>query len=139
MNTNTTSTLDYLNQQLIQAIELAKVAGTNTAGFVREQVPDVLHQLIVFKIVQHSLVSLAWLAVVVLLSILVRKLYKFDADGRSTKTHEEGLGYGIGAVFSLVIIALMGMVILPELINLAKAVVAPKIYLLEYARDLIKK
>jgi hypothetical protein len=134
MNTNSVGTLDYLNRQLIDAIELAKSTGTNAVDFVKEQAPDVVNQLILWEIWFHGLWVVVGLILLLVGAVFSVKLWKKFSV---TRYPNDGAYFGFG--FVATIVAVGGAVLL--FVNtplMLKPIVAPKVWLIEYVANLIK-
>lgn len=120
-----------LNEALAGAIEAVKATGT----FVVEQAPDVIRQLLLYNTAMLS----AWvgLGIVLLIAagVIVRKALKWEATLYGA---DSGVGYAVaifgggGTAFAACLL------IFTNIAELVKIVLAPKIWLLEYAASLVK-
>lgn len=129
-----TNTLDYLNRSLIDAIELAKVTGTNAVDFVKEQAPDIVNQLIVWEITVNALAIAIFLLGSCIMVAIARCAWK--------RLLAAGPKWNEAQAVPLVISTLVALVLLGRALSyipaLLKPIVAPKVWLLEYAADLLK-
>lgn len=139
-----------MNEQLQQALTaiLNKTMSGVDAGvnFLSAEIPDVIHQLLLWKMVESLLIFIGGLILLVICSVFVYKQtrrvktgegtygsYKanfvFDSDGDHPgiigviSVAVFGLGFGIGGICNL---------------NWLQIWIAPKIYLIEYAASLAK-
>lgn len=127
-----TNTLDYLNQSLIDAIELAKSTGTNAVDFVKEQAPDVVNQLIAWEIASNAI----WVAVGLLgLAVSVWVFRKGCKQWGDDDKIESSTGCVVGGLFA---IAGSAILFCTHIEGLIKPIIAPKVWLIEYAANLLK-
>jgi len=130
MNTNTVA---YLEQSLIDAINLAKVTGTNVVSVLSREVPDITEQLVKYNLLKLSIQTCLYFLAAVALLCLTKYLFK--------RIKECGEGDGVEYMIAIVGsgIALLLLIFgIGELLNLLKLVTAPKLWLLEYAAKLLK-
>lgn len=124
MNPETT---EILNLALRKAIDVA----SKTGEFVVEQTPDVVQQLIVFNTAAYATKLAIGVTITGALGWLIKKIIKhiddFEEFGIVT-TFASGVGIVLMLMFSVI----------PNLFNLMKITLAPKVWLLEYAASLIK-
>jgi hypothetical protein len=131
-----------LEETLVSLIDNATAA----ANFVVEEVPDVIHQLLVWKMAESladciipSLVLAAFLAVSKKLFDLVKSRYKLDPNDR-----DEFMGVHCAISIPWIIISAAWSVINIAVVFIwfnfdwLKIWLAPKVYLIEYAADLVK-
>ena len=118
------------SDKAIAAVLNRALEGANAAGdFLKEQLPDVLQQLLLWNIWKHSLVVALCPTVIVLSVLLIRKAWKEDWD--------EPIWVPITFI-CLFACAICPLVMLGSLFEIVQIVVAPKIWLLEYAANLLK-
>ena len=131
--TNTIQTLDASLQSLITTV----VAGAEKAGgFVAEEVPIVIDQLLAWKFTM----SLLGFTLGVILLLPIYPLAKFALKGWMDE-HENAATNGIAAVIgsvATVSFAVFSPVLLVVNLDWLQIAIAPKLYLLEYAANLIK-
>lgn len=123
-----------MNEQLQTA--LAEMLGKANSGidagatFLQAQLPDVIHQLLVWK----ATVSIIWfsLAVIALLGGLVL-LYKWCWSSDSLDSDDKAFMTMICSIPGLII-----SIVIAENLEWLQILIAPKIYLIEYAVSLAK-
>lgn len=124
---------EELQKKLVELINGAQAAGTEAFLFTKEQVPDVIQQLLRWKFAEAVILVLISLAVVVFCIYAGRLAWK--ADGEKYMDDGHCFVFSVSAIVGS-ILSFIGM------LNLMTAVqiwLAPKVYLLEYAASLIKK
>jgi len=117
------STKDIVNSFLTELLEFSKDAG----AFAKEQVPLVLQEYIAWGIAS----SIVWL-----LPFLVMLFFSVRVWKWAVRVAEDSDGFSIVAAFLYSIIMLPGLII--NLLDLTKAIVAPRVYLIETLSDLIR-
>lgn len=140
---------EQLQQALAQVIEKATDGLQSGVSFLSAELPDVIHQLLMWKMVESLVMCIAGITLV---SVMTYILIKYsgvgaklnDSDSR-WRTHQITLTHGadggiapwIPATITVPVIAALGCA---ELINLdwLKIWLAPKVYLIEYAASLVK-
>ncbi len=115
-----------INEALAGAIEAAK----KTGNFVIEQAPDLIQQLVLYKTWEYSLIiaiSLGWfITSYFLIKWAIKKIE--DTDGGT-----------LAVIIVAIILDLVSIIaFFNTLFDLVKIVVAPKVWLLEYAAMLLK-
>ncbi len=122
------STVNIVNQMLSSLI-----SSTATAKeFLIAQIPDVLHQLLVWKFTSSLLVFLIGVGLLVLLYPIVKTLKKEMEKGYEAS---EGLCAGLFVIGTLSFC--IGVLIISLSTEWLQIWIAPKVYLLEYARRLV--
>ncbi len=121
-----TATDELVNQALLSAIEAVK----STGNFVLEQAPDVIRQLILYKTAVLSLSTVGAIAAVIAAVIYVRRLW------RAWKGDED-MEF-LAALVTVFGVGLPGLWLALSTVSLLKILIAPKVWLLEYAAELIK-
>ena len=118
------------SDKAIAAVLNRALEGANAAGdFLKEKLPDVLQQLLLWNIWKHSLVVALYLTVMVLSVLLIRKAWKENWD-EAVAAFVTFVGIFACVIFSLIMIS--------SLFELVQLLVAPKVWLLEYAANLLK-
>lgn len=139
---------DQMQNALAQLIEKANSGIDASVGFLSQEIPDVIHQLIVYKIFESS-ISAVISAVIAAISFFV--VFKFIVDynkaesgGQSNWAHD-GSRYNPATMigcFSFVVCGMSFFVFSLVFVNrafyAAKIYFAPKIWLIEYASSLAK-
>lgn len=120
---------DKAQQVLVTLLEKA-VAGIDAAvSFSQAQIPDVINQLLVYKVWDYGLTISLYLAVIVTCIWIFKK---------SKKSFEENNEVGLlGMIVSLILAVMLGLVAFSEAKDLIMLIVAPKLYLIQYAADLM--
>lgn len=120
-----------LNEALAGAIDAVKTTG----NFVVEQAPDLIRQLLLYNTVMLSAWVLLGVVVLIATGLIVRKAWKWE---KTLRGGDSGVGLALGGI-SFVIGGILGCtLIFGHISELIKIVLAPKIWLLEYAASLVK-
>ena len=117
---------DQLKDAAAQVILAALHSAESTGAWLKGQIPDVLHQLIAYNLVIDSVclgLSIAVIVAGLWASIKYRRRIIKDADGLPY------MGWVL-AVFPVLSICICG----PDLLEI---LIAPKVWILEYARHLL--
>lgn len=121
-----------INTILTEAMAVAEATGE----FLVDQVPDVVEQLLVW----HLTVSLIGMCLFILIHVISVKLivkhmkdWFFDLDGP-----DRGLISTMGGSMYAIYMTVTALILSPSL-DWLKIWIAPKLYLLEYAADLVSK
>jgi hypothetical protein len=129
-------TENLINQALAGAIENAVQA----KDFVLSEAPEVLEQLILFKTVEHCFFCVFGIALVATFFFLIKPFIKACNDVDDAPYDKEGLFilksilYGVFGIISIII----GLILFSNnLVPAMKVIFAPKIYLIEYAAQLM--
>lgn len=124
---------EVLQQVLIKAIKVAE----NTGEFVVNQAPDVVLQLLTWHITIGIICTIP-------LTLFLIAWYRLEKFGYKWTIDNEGTGGDVwftylilGTLLRLVGLAVILIMAIPVLYGL-QAFIAPKLFLLEYAADLIK-
>lgn len=123
------------DQQLAEILKKGLEAAEKTGNFVVEQAPDLIQQLIVWKTCEY--IFLILISIAFLFSI-----YKWHKSG--IKRHEnftyfsQEIEFAIFCIYSIGVILIFGIALFTSFLNLIQILVAPKIWLIEYAANLIK-
>lgn len=133
MNTNSTDTLAYLNQQLVDAVELARTAGTNAFDFLQVQAPEITSQLLAYNSTMLWLRCIFGLALILLALLTFRSVIaKMNAPSDTTACT------AIVCFFLAIVCTIVGLsVFLAHVEELIKITFAPKVWLIEYVAGLI--
>lgn len=120
-----------LNEALAGAINAVKTTG----NFVVEQAPDLIRQLLLYNTVMLSAWVLLGIVVLIATGLIVRKAWKFE---KTLSYPDQGAGIAVGVVTFLVGGVVGCSLVFGHISELIKIVLAPKIWLLEYAASLVK-
>lgn len=120
-----------MNEQLQQALLVIIHKTTNAVGasidFLSGQIPDVIHQLLVWHAVKSGLLCTLFL---VATSLVIFAVYKIE---KKTQPIDRGIPSMVGIVVSIFL--LFGA---SQNFEWLQILVAPKIFLIEYATSLVK-
>jgi hypothetical protein len=118
--------LSEAEQLLIDSIKGVRTVAGQTMDFAKEQVPDVIHQLIVWNMASSALWSFLGLLIVAFGILMIYVGIKNDDDGPVV-------------LFLGVTPAIIGVcMFFSNLLDVIKIWLAPKVWLLEYAASLLK-
>lgn len=138
---------EKVNDLLLETLEKGIAAVEKGAEFLGEQIPLVVQELLLFKAVEAGFYILASLAVLYgvyrwakLLPMAVKDAesdYKLPDNYKRTFPEPMAIGYIMVGGFVSAIAGIFSLTTLvSETITLAKILLAPRIYLLEYAASL---
>lgn len=124
---------DIAKQYLVEAIESAK----NGVEWLKGQIPDVLTQFVHWKIAENAI---SFVVFAILTFISGRYFFKLIKWFNSDKPASEDTSFAAcwGVFFTAVFMIIFGCIAYGDLKDLVELIVAPKVYLLEYAADLVK-
>mgnify|MGYP003451954080 FL=1 len=123
------------DQQLAEILKKGLEAAEKTGNFVVEQAPDLIQQLIVWKTCEYIfliIISIAFMFSLYKWYKSAMKRYD-DFDGFYIKTE-----FFIYCIYAIVVILIFGIGLFNSFFNLLQILLAPKIWLIEYATNLIK-
>jgi hypothetical protein len=125
--------LDTLQQSLAMVIDKATAGVEAGVDFLSAQLPDVIHQLLMWKAVESFLMFSLSLALFVVIGIMWRYVYKFEKKN-ADRISVSGSGIFFGGLMTC---ALGAVALCSFSITWLQIWIAPKIYLIEYASKLI--
>lgn len=132
MTDNTEQLKEKGSEMLVKMIDFSIQSMSDVVDFGKQQIPQVIHELLMWKATSASV----WMAVGVILLIL--GWITFKAINRTVaKTGDEDAYVLHLATGALIVVG--GLFFIPNLLELLQILVAPKVYLIEYSADLIKK
>ncbi len=127
-------------QQALAAILNKTMAGVEAgASFLQAELPDVIQKLLMWKLVEASMITFAALSVIVFYALFVRAYCKAEEGGALKDYHNIPTFGGFAGLLGgsiACVAAIVGLVQYP--LAAAQILVAPKIYLIEYAASLAK-
>lgn len=129
------------DQILAVILEKALAAAEKTGQFVVEQAPDVVQQLIVYNLVISGLASLLGLVLTLTLFKTIPACLKWGPimDDYRHKEHEGAIiKFLLNFGAALVCVSAGPLFFFENIGNFLKLVLAPKVWLLEYAANLIR-
>lgn len=126
-----------MNEQLTQILQFLLETAKATGEFAKEQLPLVAQEIVTFGIAKHVIGFLAAALVGVAgwrgLSRYVQKVK--ESKGNIWSEEQVGLGRLLQFGGAAVCICLA----VSNLISLSQAILAPRLYLLEYLKDMVGK
>ena len=117
---------EKLSEALVELISLS----VNGVEFLVSEIPDVLHQLLIWKATVSAISMLCW----VLLCVAIYKFNRWQI-GYLTKNKKFGEPYVMFNAFQMFLIVPLVGLFDPTFL---KIWIAPKVFLIEYAAQMIK-
>lgn len=132
---------DVLKQSLATMLQKATEGVEAGVGFLSAQIPDVVHQLLLYKLVQCFadvvLIALGWVALVLGYKFFSKKSAGWEPDHFADEN-----GWRMGKVATIclaAVYAIFSFFVIADIVSTAiKIWLAPKIYLIQYAAELLK-
>lgn len=121
------------SELLVKMIDVTVQSVSDVVEFGKQQIPEVIHQLIMWNIAKVSIWMILGLVIAIFLCQVGNKLKP------SLNQSEKGLGTFVQGIFWAVGLAVGGTIFVKNLFEVAYIVIAPKVWLIEYAAQLIKK
>lgn len=135
---------ETLQNSLIEIIKESTSSIKSGISFLQSEIPDVINQLLVWKFYQNLTISILSLIFVILLSILLYKIFS-NRSQRYFWEKNKWIDYmeitGLGFTISMLSVSgIIGLVVtfLLSTFNVLQIYIAPKIFLIEYASQLVK-
>jgi hypothetical protein len=130
-NTNSIS----WESELLEIVKSTKTGIARGVDFAADQAPEVVGQLIAWKMTEACILAASWLIALAIVWGVVWRLWRMASDFTNTdRQFTRGLSCGIAAAISTPICcAFVGYSL-----DAIKIYVAPKVYLIEYLSALIK-
>jgi hypothetical protein len=119
--------MESTDKALAELIQKALSGIDGMIGFGKDQLPAVIEQLMLWKLWQHGVLC----ALFLMLALLAGYLWK---RARESDFNDEAIIY---IILSIAIFA-FGFTAITCGLNVIKILVAPKVWLIEYAAELIK-
>lgn len=116
-----------------KAVDKVGEVTTKSIDFAIEQIPDIIHQLLYWKVAEASLYILLGFVLAYFLILVGKYVYKATKEGGDLP-----LFYLYFVMSSIVGGISVGCLVFNNLLIIAQIWIAPKIYLIEYASKLIK-
>lgn len=117
---------------LTKMIDITVQSMNDVIEFGKQQIPEVIHQLLMWRATN----SAVWLSLGFIILVLSWKWFKQVNKWASESGDDEHYALHIlTAIFTFVGVGF----IMPNLLEILQIMVAPKVYLIEYASELIKK
>ena len=122
-----------LQESLAVVIQKATTGVEAGVDFLSAQLPDVIHQLLMWKAVESFLLMILSLCLFIVIGIVWRYVYKFEQKNKD-RISVSGTGIFFGGILTCFIGA---AAIVSFSLTWLQIWVAPKIYLIEYAAKLM--
>lgn len=111
------------------------LAGLDTAAsFVKEQLPDIISQLLTWTIALNITKLVLWF---ILFLITMIYLWRFKKSGGE---YFASGGPTVGGCIGLILLAgsviVLGALVIPAIVETIKVIYAPKLFLIDYVKDL---
>ncbi len=132
-------TLEQLDKSGADAIKTAQEYGTQIVEFVKEQAPELIEEIILFKRVEYSL----YMCIGIVLGIISYKLTRMAPPilkkyAPYDELHEFCTAFAI--IVSIIFTSIAGCITMSiNLTTLCQVWFAPRLYLLEYFSDLVSR
>lgn len=132
---------EQLQEKLLEIVTKIE-SGTESAwGFITEQTPDVVEQLLLWHGV-YSFVFFSLGFIVIVLSLIFSygflKIHKEKRNDAKENDRYYDDSYGVGSCVSLAFGSISGFLILLKNLTWLQIWLAPKVWLLEYVQAMVK-
>ena len=129
---------DKLQEALLNILNNVTQSVENGVSFLSEQLPDVIHQLLLWKAVESGIHFVILLALCIGLGIAACKFLKAGREYKPKNAcDDKAIGYFL--LFGITLfIACVAFVFASNQLEWLKILIAPKMYLIEYAAQLVK-
>lgn len=117
---------------LTKMIDITVQSMNDVIEFGKQQIPDVIHQLLMWQATNAAV----WMGLGLILLALTWKWFKQVNKWANDSGDDECY---VLHLFTAVFTAAGVAFIIPNLLEILQIMVAPKVYLIEYASELIKK
>lgn len=121
------------SELLVKMIDVTVQSVSDVVEFGKQQIPEVIHQLLMWNALKASI----WVIVAIVFSIFLCTVVNRAKPGLNKS--ESGLGTFVQILGWLVAMIVGGSVFMTNLLQAAYIIIAPKVWLIEYAAELIKK
>lgn len=122
-----------------EAIDGAKKVTAQAIDFASAQIPDVIHQLIMWKLAEAAVWTVLGLSGLVIFAKLITQLKtKYSKEQAEHKHPDEGSYIFVGFLLTVILALPSTIIFVSYMMELLKIWLAPKVYLLEYAASLMK-
>lgn len=120
------------SELLVKMIDFSIQSASDVVEFSKQQIPQVIHELLMWRATNAGI----WMLVGILVLIGMWKTFK--AINKCVKDTGDDDNYIMHIGTAMLAIIGLGF-FLPNLLEMLQILVAPKVYLIEYSADLIKK
>lgn len=121
------------SELLVKMIDVTVQSVSDVVEFGKQQIPEVIHQLLMWNALKASI----WVVVAVVFSIFLCTVVNRAKPGLNES--ESGFGTFVQILGWLIAMVVGGAVFMINLLQAAYILIAPKVWLIEYAAELIKK
>lgn len=122
-----------------EAIDAAKGVTVKAVDFASQQIPDVIHQLLLWKMWENVVIWTVSLGVIWLFFRLNKWFLAREAAAKLAKEYYDDVPHSMFMIFGGIFMVLGGAAsAVTALLTIIKIIVAPKLYLIEYAAGLLK-
>ena len=121
------------SELLVKMIDVTVQSVSDVVEFGKQQIPEVIHQLLMWNVLKASI----WVVVAVVFSIFLCTVV--NRAKPVLNESEYGFGTFIQILGWLIAMVVGGSVFMINLLQAAYILIAPKVWLIEYAAELIKK
>lgn len=126
---------EQLQQKLLQYLNGLESLADKSGDFLGDQIPQIAIEIVKFGAASHIIWAVINMAVVICIEIIRRRITSAFA---SNKKSYDLTDITIANVLSIVPIIMFFLFSAIELVEAMKAIVAPRLFLLEYVKTLIK-
>lgn len=112
----------------------SKVGASKAIDFASAQIPDVVHQLLMWKLAESAFYIVVAFCLIGLFFYIFSKIKVAVAEER-----DKFALYAYTTVFGGATIIISGGLLINNILDAMKILIAPKLYLIEYAATLISK
>lgn len=139
---NVASTVNNNLQDALATLINKTVTGADAAtSFLQQQVPDVIHQLLVWKMVEAGVTIASLLLLFIAAFVVFWKWYKY-ANARKEECSWDVsalVAWGVSLTFSIGVLGIPAVIVIVSSATTALQIwIAPKVWLIEYAAKLLK-
>lgn len=121
------------SELLVKMIDVTVQSMSDVVEFGKQQIPEVIHQLLMWNALKASI----WVVVAIVFSVFICTVVNRAKSGLNES--ESGLGTFVQIVGWLIAMIVGGTMFMVNLLQAAYIMIAPKVWLIEYAAELIKK
>lgn len=118
---------------LVKMIDVTVQSVSDVVEFGKQQIPDIINQLLMWKMAESSV----WMVFGIV--ILVVGLFFSNYYYNRLEEAEQGLGMCIRIIGSTISLVAGSIIIISNLLDVLYILLAPKVWLIEYGAELMKK
>jgi hypothetical protein len=127
---------EKLQEQLTAIVDQLQVAIQTTVDFTAEQLPILLQEILRWGLAKN-IILLVISSTLLLLSIHLIKIFsRIYREGKKKNSYSDD--GAITLIFSSILAVVSTLFIVGNILTIAKILLAPRLYLLEYASSLLK-